>query len=288
MKTYLDCVPCFVRQALDAARMATAEETVHRKVLQGVLQAAGRMDYGQSPPVMGQQIHRIVRALSGNSDPYASVKDRFNRYALDMYPVCRQRVEGASDPLETALRLAIAGNVIDFGPSGGLERSVVDRTIQQALHEPLAGEVQAFLDAVKSARHILYIGDNAGEIVFDRLLIEQLPAGRVIFAVRGAPVLNDATRADAETVGMTGAARVIDSGSDAPGTLLDECSDAFAARFDRADLVIAKGQGNYETLSAARKNIFFVLKVKCPVIAAHIGCDLGSHVVKAGAECAAR
>ena len=130
-----------------------------------------------------------------------------------------------------------------------------------------ADAVREFAQAAHKAQDILYLTDNAGEIVFDRLLIEQLPMDRITVAVKGSPIINDATRVDAETVGLTNMVSVIDNGSDAPGTMLEDCSRAFRDRFDRADLVVAKGQGNYETLSEVDKNIVFILKVKCPVIA---------------------
>ena len=149
-----------------------------------------------------------------------------------------------------------------------------------AASESLTGDIQELADAADRARDILYLADNAGEIVFDRLLIEQLPPGRVTVAVKGGPVLNDATRSDAAVAGLNELAEVIDNGSDAPGTLLGDCSHSFRERFDRADLVIAKGQGNYETLSDARKDVFFLLKAKCPVIAHHLGCDVGRTVVQ--------
>ncbi|MCK5255186.1 MAG: DUF89 family protein, partial [Deltaproteobacteria bacterium] len=123
--------------------------------------------------------------------------------------------------------------------------------------------------------------DNAGEIVFDRLFIEQLPREKVTYVVRGEPIINDVTIEDAREVDMFELVDVIDNGSDAPGTILETCSHEFQKRFASSDLVIAKGQGNYETLSDINKRIFFLLQVKCPVIAKDIGFEVGSFVVKA-------
>ena len=279
MKTILDCMPCFIRQALDAVRLATSDEITQERVLRGVMEAAGRMNLNQSPPVMGQQIHRIVRELSRNEDPYKHVKDRFNRHALNLYPQYKKMIERSSMPLEAAERLAIAGNIIDLGPSSEIDQSGIDEAIGHALAGRLQGNVGLLEEAARSAEHILYLGDNSGEIVFDRLLIEQLPVDKVTFAVRGSPVINDATMADAEETGMTGLVKVVDNGSDAPGTIIEECSEVFRRQFNKADLVISKGQGNDETLSDVAKDIFFLLKVKCPVIAQHIGCDLGSLLI---------
>jgi uncharacterized protein with ATP-grasp and redox domains len=170
--------------------------------------------------------------------------------------------------------------VIDSGINNGLDEATVEAAIQHALSAPLHGDPAALQTAVGQARDILYLADNAGEIVFDRLLVEQMPPGSVTVAVRGRPVLNDATMEDAEAAGLTQRVRVTDNGSDAPGTLLEDCSGAFRRLFERADLVVAKGQGNYETLSDVDKSIFFVLKAKCPVIARHIGCQVGDLVIQ--------
>ncbi|NQU08240.1 MAG: DUF89 family protein, partial [Candidatus Abyssubacteria bacterium] len=142
--------------------------------------------------------------------------------------------------------------------------------------------VEDLFRAAAGAEHILYLADNAGEIVFDRLLLEALPVEKITVAVRGAPVINDATMEDAETAGIPQIAPVIANGSDAPGTLVEECSEEFRSCFNVADLIIAKGQGNYETLSDARKHIFFLLSVKCQLIAADISAPVGALVVKRG------
>ena len=285
MRTYFDCIPCFLRQALDALRRMGGDEAVQEKVLRAVLKAAGEMDLGRSPPAMGQVIHRLIREATGDADPYREAKERLNRLALDLYPGLRRRVVEDSDPLAVALRLAAAGNVIDLGVKSGIAEAEIAGAIGDSLSAPLdGGAVERFRRAADLAENILYIGDNAGEIVLDRLLVEQLGAGKVTFAVRGAPVINDVTVADAEASGMAEMVEVIDSGSDAPGTILEDCSDAFRERFAGAALVLAKGQGNYETLSDADKPVFFLLKAKCPVIARDIGCPVGSLVLQGGSE----
>jgi uncharacterized protein with ATP-grasp and redox domains len=280
VKTFYDCIPCLIRQALDAVRLASHDERIHEAVLRGVLHSASEMDLQKSPPEMAQQIHRLIRRLSGCDDPYKELKDRYNRYALVLYPELKQRLDNASDPFETAVRFAIAGNIIDFGVSNTLEKIDLSKTIEQALSERLLGEAAELNSAIASAEKILYLGDNAGEIVFDRLLIEELPSDKVTFVVKGSPIINDATMDDARTTGMTDIVHVVDNGSDAPGTILEDCSDTLRQLFIEADLIIAKGQGNYETLTDVKRNIFFILKAKCPVIAKHLDCDVGSLVVR--------
>jgi uncharacterized protein with ATP-grasp and redox domains len=280
MRTYLDCVPCFVRQVLDAVRMTTDDERIHEKVLREALRLASTMDLRQSPPVMGQKIHRFIRELTGVQDPYRQVKDHFNKLALQMYPDLSDRIEASADPLETAVRLAIAGNIIDFGVNSVVQEKKVEQAINQSLTDPLdVAMLRQFSTQVDAAQDILYIADNAGEIVFDRLLIEQLPCEKITLVVKGSPILNDATIEDAQIVGLTDIVNVIDNGSDAPGTILETCSKEFRNRFEQSDLLIAKGQGNYETLNEVDKTKFFMLQPKCSVLAQHLGCEIGTLVL---------
>jgi len=283
MRIFLDCIPCFVRQALDSARLATDDEQIHEQVVRETLRLAADLDMSQSPPAIGQKIHRLIRRLIGDNDPYHRIKEQFNNLALKLYPELEERVRESEDLFATAVRLAIAGNIIDFGVKTSLAESDVEKTIEQSLTGHLDdNQIQGFKDAVTQAEKILYLADNAGEIVFDRLLIEQLPIERVTVVVKGEPVINDATMEDAKIAGLTNIVEVIDNDSDAPGTILETCSQAFRDRFEDADLVIAKGQGNYETLSDVHKNIFFILKAKCPVIARDLGCEVGEMILRRG------
>ena len=282
MQTSIECVPCFVRQALDAIRFASPDVSVHERLLRDVLLEVANMDMMMSPPRMAQRIHRAVRALTGNADPYAQVKRLFNDLAVKVRDDKRLEIAASDDPLQAAVKLAIAGNVIDFGVRADLSPAHLDSAIDHAASAELGGDWQALRDAVTAARTLLLLADNAGEIAFDVLLVEQMRAKDVTVAVRGAPVINDATVVDAKQVGMTAVATVIDNGSDAPGTILEDCSEAFVQRFHESDVVIAKGQGNYETLSEAPREVFFLLKAKCPVIANDIGCEVGSVVVRRG------
>ncbi|RPJ04006.1 MAG: DUF89 family protein [Deltaproteobacteria bacterium] len=279
MKTSLDCIPCFVRQALNAARMVSVDPAVHKRILHEVLRWAGEMNMDQPAPVMGQRIHRLLRKIVGMEDPYRDVKDHQNRMALALLPELKIKIEAATDPLNMALRLAIAGNVIDMGVNDNVTECDLRESINHALTESFVGDQEGFRNAVAEAHRILYLADNAGEIAFDRLLIEQIGPARVTVAVRGGPVINDATITDARAVGLHEIVEIIDNGSDAPGTLLDDCSQEFKWRFAEADLILAKGQGNFEALSDEPHNIFFLLKAKCAVIAAHAGVPIGTHVL---------
>ena len=283
MRTYFDCVQCFVRQALEVARLFSNDEKIHEQILRKVLIESSEMDFCKSPPVMGQRIHRLIRELLEYDDPYRQIKDRSNRLAMELYPKFEMKIKQSPDSLETAVRFAIAGNIIDLGVKSQLDESIIYKTLEDSVKNSLfPNTIDDFRNAVDQAADILYLGDNAGEIVFDRLLIEQLPYEKITFVVRGSPVINDATIVDAQLTGMTDIVEVIDNGADAPGTILEDCSPAFRKRFEKADLIIAKGQGNYESLSDMKKNILFVLMAKCPVIARDIGCDVGSMILKTG------
>ena len=280
MQTYLDCIPCIIRQTLDSIRLVTPDEAVHRRVLTEVLRATAEMDLRKTPPEMAKWIHRRIREQIGQSDPYRPIKDRFNQLALKLYPTLREWVEDSNRPMETAVRLVIAGNVIDFGVNSQLTEDQVRQSVTHALSAPLDADLNEFFRAISDAERILYLADNAGEIVFDRLLIERLPPEKVTVAVRGLPVINDAVMQDAEDAGLTELVEVIDNGSDAPGTILSDCDKTFVDRFNEADLIISKGQGNYETLNDVDKDIYFLLKVKCSVVARDIGCEIDSLVLR--------
>jgi len=281
MKTYLECVPCLFRQALSASRWATEDAALQEEIMRQAIGHVSRSDFSRPPPFTAREIYRLVGKISRNHDCFKEIKHRSNELALGFYPELKRMVEESSDPVAFATRLAIAGNIIDFGANSDFRRDDIQRSIDEAMHVSLPEKVmERFRRAVSLAQHILYIGDNAGEIVFDKLLIEQLLPQSIIYAVRGFPVINDVTLVDAEETGLNSLVKVIDNGSDVPGIVLDQCSKAFAERYEQADLVIAKGQGNYETLNEEKKRIFFMMKVKCPVVANDVGCPVGSMVIK--------
>jgi hypothetical protein len=282
MKTFIDCLPCLLRTALEAARLATGDPAVRERVTRDLLRWFSEMDMDGSPPVMAQRIHRRLRELTGVEDPYREAKDRQNQMALHFLRDLEAGLEDAADPLATAVQLAIAANIIDLGAKTAIPEEEVQSALARAVGEPVVGDLEAFRGAVARARRILYLADNAGEIVFDRLLVEQLSPARVTLVVRGKPVLNDVTLEDARVAGLHEIVEVIDNGSDAPGTVLADCSREFVRRFTGADLIVAKGQGNFETLNDEPGNIFFLFKAKCPVVADQIGLPVGTHVLARG------
>lgn len=279
MRIFFDCLPCFLKQALNACRLTTDDIEVHDRVLRRVLRSASDLPFDRSPPEMGATIHQIVREETGERDPYQAVKADSNRIALALLPRLREQVAHSENPFEIAVKLAIAGNIIDFAIMSSVDQSLIVKTIDDALRYPLAiDDVEDLRGAIDAASSILYLCDNAGEIVFDRILLEQMPRGRVTCVVRGSPVINDATLEDASIAGIMELADVVHNGSAIPGTLLEDCSEDFCARFSQADLVISKGQGNYETLSEIGREVYHLLKVKCPMAARDLNCKVGETV----------
>ena len=292
MKIYLDCFPCFMHQALDAARMATDDLVVQRKVIDRVAQLLPTVPLRSTPIDMGQSVHRVVRALTGVADPYKKVKKDSNDLGLRLYHRLEEQVRRSENPLLIALKIAAAGNIIDFGAKPMLNHAdsieqMVDDSFTQAVHDTLdPTQYGAFREKLTEVNEILYLGDNSGEIVCDKILIEELlrRGKRVTFVTRGAPIINDVTLADARYVGLDQLTTVIPNGSDAPGTRLVDCSPEFTAEFESAKLIISKGQGNFEGLSEIPAPIFFLLKVKCPVIARETETNIGGLVLRGPAE----
>ncbi len=278
MNAFLDCIPCLLRQALDASRMAGADEPIQENIIRSLLDAFSRTSLTQYPAQLGYMAHNIVKRETKCPDPYNLMKIEYNQLAQEMYPELKQMVLNSPNPLETAVRLAIAGNIIDFAIR---DSATVHTAIKDVLTKPFAiDHLEIFDHAIAESKKILYIGDNAGEIIFDKLLVELLPLEKITYAVKSGPIINDATMEDAIFAGLTGLVRVISTGADTPGTLMKLCSSEFKNAFEQADLVISKGQENYETLRNSHYNIFFLLRVKCPTIARDTGQPIGSIIVQ--------
>jgi uncharacterized protein with ATP-grasp and redox domains len=234
--------------------MAGADENRQYWVLQEVLDELHQFELTSTPPEMGYRIHQIVRREMGARDPYRQAKEISTRQALALYPRLKALVAEADDSLKTAVRLSIAGNIIDLGVAQEYD---LEETIQRVLIQPFAIDAYtAFRDGLSQAEGVLYLADNAGETVFDRVLIETMDKP-VTYVVKGGPIINDATREDA-------------------------CSQEFRRLLAEADLIVAKGQANYETLSETDAPIFFLLQAKCPVIARSLGVPVKSIVLKDG------
>ena len=267
MRTALDCYPCLVRQSLDASRMVSDDPAVHEQVVREMLAWTAQAGPNESPPALGQRLHRRLREVTGVGDAYRAEKDRHNRMVMRLLPELRERIEAAADPFGLAVTLAIAGNIIDLGVASEYD---LEASIARVLKQPFAiDHLERMRSALGGAREILYLADNAGETVLDRLLIEFLEPP-VTYVVKGGPAVNDATREDAVAAGLGEVCEIIDNGAATLGTLLDLCSPEMKRRFEAADLIIAKGMANYESLSGTRAGLYFLLQAKCAVIAEHL------------------
>ncbi|HEY59895.1 MAG TPA: DUF89 family protein [Anaerolineae bacterium] len=279
MRTFVDCYPCFLRQALEICNFLGADEVKKKDVLNKTMDIMQNLDLHLSPPEIALQIQSMIKQTFDINDPYAKVKAQSTRRALKLYPQLKNMVEQSEDKLEAAIKISIAGNIIDFGPSSHFD---IEATVDEVFTQELpVFDIGLFRIALSKAKKILYLADNAGETVFDRVLIETLPK-HVLYAVKSGPVINDATRTDAEAAGINQVAKIIETGSDAAGTILSRCSKRFLEIYTKADLVIAKGQANLETLSDEGPRVFFLLKVKCLVISEHFNLPYKGTILKRG------
>jgi uncharacterized protein with ATP-grasp and redox domains len=288
MRTYLDCIPCFYRQALETARLAGANEIVIKKIIDELSKLIPDFPLEASPPEMGRTIYALLRKITGVKDSFKEIKENSNKFALNLYPELKRKINNSEDRLLTAVKLSIAGNVIDYGVKNSIN---VEEEINKIFNEDFKSDndnnktifrYQEFKEILFKVKHIIYLADNAGEVVFDRLLIEELTeklGKQVIYAVRDKPIINDALMEDALFCGINKVAKLISSGSDAPGTILKHCSSEFIELYQNAELIISKGQGNYESLSEENKLIFFLFRAKCPLIAEDVGCKIGDMVL---------
>jgi uncharacterized protein with ATP-grasp and redox domains len=248
---------------------------LHGDIMREVLAIAQHADMNRPPAYTTTFIHRTIRQMLG-ADPFESVKKKYNSVAIKQFPLLQKKVQESRDPLWTATRLAIAGNIIDFGIYTSVDiNGAVNRSLKTGIG---VDDYQPFQHEVQQADSILYLLDNAGEVVFDKLLIEVLASSgkKVTAVVKGAPVLNDVTRDDAEQTGLDTICEVIDNGSDAVGTIIAMTSPVFQREFNDAELIISKGQGNFETVSETGRNAFFLFQSKCDVVSRELGLVSGS------------
>ncbi len=266
MQTSPQCLPCFHRQAAYAVDLATSDPERRADILRQAIEFLSHLDMKVPPPVNAIGLYSLIARLSENRDPFATLKRQSNDLALHLLPQVQGMIQQADDPLYQALLFALAGNIIDYGSQQHFD---LNHTLRQCLDQrPIIDDYGSLRRELASTETILFLADNCGEIVFDGLLIEQLP-GEVSMAVKAGPIINDATLQDAEECGLQQKCRIVSNGTACPGTPLDLCSEEFRELFARADVVISKGQGNFETLSAAGRAVYHLLTVKCPVVGEH-------------------
>lgn len=264
------CLPCLVNQAIKIAKLCGLKERdeLYREVFHNL----STIDFSKTNPEIIGQNYQIIKRYVGLNDPYKELKSQYNQMFLNKLPEYDRKINSFED----AVKYAIVANIIDFNPiHEDVERQVqhyfssLDQLVLTINH------VESLISDIMKSKNILYLGDNCGEICFDKLLIQRIkqinPDCRVYFGVRGEAVVNDNTVEDAYQVGMNKVADVISNGDCSLGTVLERTSKEFQKVFDTADFVIAKGQANYESLSEQNKKIYFLLMTKCKVIADDIG-----------------
>lgn len=279
MKTHYDCVPCMLNGLINLFKQGIIEEKYQEAVIKESMKYYSTLDFNQSPLKVNRDLHSIVRKISENTDPYKPLKDKYNNKALSYHSKYEAMANSSENPFNFALKLAIAGNIIDFGPA---HKFSVEETIERVLNSKFKNDdSDKLFNEVKKADKILYLLDNTGEIVFDSIFLKVLNHPNITLAVRHSPILNDATLEDIALIGLDKKYKIITNGDNAPGTLLSHVSEEFLEIFNTTDLIISKGQGNYEGLNAVKdKNIFFLLMAKCSIIAEELGVKLGDSVIK--------
>lgn len=283
MNISYDCLPCLMKQVIKVAEMYTNDEELQHKIITKACKDFSNMTFKETAPEIGRKINLYANEVIGDKDPYKELKDKSNDLAFQLIEEfgIKDVIKNSDDPLKTAIKLSVAGNIIDFSAIHDLKEGQVRSVISNCINENLYGiSIEDFKRKIECSKEILFLGDNAGEIVFDKLLIDVLPKHKITYVVKGKPIVNDAIMKDAMDVHMTELVPVIDNGSDGQGTILRLCSDKFIERFKKADLIIAKGQANYETLSHIYdKEIIFLFNIKCKRIAQSAKHNVGELVM---------
>ena len=278
MRVEKRCYACFEKQAERALQIAQATAKQKEEVSQLIAEKLNHLTPDTIPIQFGKFVYDTVKKITQTPDPYFKIKKDSTQRALKMYPLLKQKVRNSTYPLLTALKIAVSGNIIDFGANHNFH---IENDILKLINKEFAiNHIDTFLDKLQQASYILYLADNAGETVLDRLLIEELKKP-VYYAVKNSPIINDATKGDAQDAGIDKVAQIITSGSDYPGTILSETTPEFQKMWQEAPLIISKGQGNFEGLNEIKnENLFFLLTVKCEVVKEYLNAPLMSIILK--------
>lgn len=282
MKTYLECVACKFKQLIMAARVSGLKDEEIRPLLIRLGKELENVDFELTPAQNAAVVYEILREKTGIKDPYREIKKKSIEEALRLYPRLKGLVEDSGDRIQMALKIAAVGNTIDFGVPHHFD---IEEEINKIVHTEFAiFDYEAFKKVLDKAEWVLILGDNAGESVFDRVLIEELRTmGRdVVYAVRGGPVINDLTIEEAVESGIDGIAKIVSTGMRIPSTVPGMVTEEFKRLLEDAPLIISKGQGNFEGMSDSELPIFFLLKAKCQPVADELGVKLGDLVLKGG------
>ena len=268
MQLYSECMHCIVEHHWSLVKDCP-DEARKAAFMREVLRTVAEADPGIAPPVPTARLQRIYAAQFAEQDDYPRLKRRYNELVMTWLPELRAALAAADDPLKLAAWMAMAGNYIDFGVLKEVDDARLKRMLatpdEKAVGTPVLEELRA---DVRSARHLVYACDNCGEVVLDMLLMEEMkkenPSLSITALVRGENVLNDVTAEDARSVGLDRVATIVGNGSNIGGTQLEYLGDEAREALRTADVVISKGQGNFETLTGAGLNVYYLFLAKCP------------------------
>lgn len=279
MQTTLSCVPCLIKQGIKIADFLNIDAFKSEEMMREILDSLKKEDYKNSPPHLAKNVYSIICKFARTDDPYKEIKEHYNKKFLGMEKELKKIVDNSADSFNTALKLAITGNIIDFGTEYKITKEFILEKLDEVHEKQLKiNDSIEMYKKLEKANTLLYLGDNCGEIVLDKVFIEHLksifPDLKISYGVRGKAIINDVTLEDAKMVKMEEVAEVLDNGDGAPGTVIEDVSEKFKKIFYRSDIVIAKGQGNFETLSGIdREDVYMLFMAKCDVVAKKIGVE---------------
>jgi uncharacterized protein with ATP-grasp and redox domains len=272
MKLPIECVPCQVNQSLATAKKLTNDKSIISKALKEALDIASTFESHENVFSLYYEMQQNVKKINPGGDPYGEFKKDFNEICLKVAPELKRAAYLSADIFTAGLKIALAGNAIDVMQGNLINEYYLMESINKSLLQDISSSNIALLKQnIANAGKILFIGDNAGEIVFDKVFIEIIKdtvlhesgLDKITYAVRGGPTLNDSTIDDAVMIGLDKLVKIVTTGIDLPAAYLPLCSKEFRKEYEDSDLIISKGQGNYEALFNEEKNIFFLLKLKC-------------------------
>jgi damage-control phosphatase, subfamily I len=280
MKMYLECIPCIIKQAYNTAQRATDDKGKIREILDKTSEYVKTLNLDQTPADACNYVYKITKEITGKNDPYKEEKDKYNQICLEMLPAIEKKIYESDEPIHAAIKASIFGNLIDLGIGLKFDLEKDSETIFKK--ELAADDYKMFMKEIsKGRKNILFLGDNAGEIVFDKPLVQILSKDHnLIYVIKSGPIINDSTMDDAKAVGMTKIVEVIETGSDGIGVKWDSVSEEFFKKYNEADIIMSKGQGNFETMDKKKGNIYFMLRAKCESVAKELGVNFGEIVFK--------
>ncbi|MFA9465722.1 MAG: DUF89 domain-containing protein [Velocimicrobium sp.] len=280
MELFFDCLPCMLKQALEAARKTTNDVQIHDKIVYETINLMTNYKKYRNSPDIAREIHRIVKEQTGIKDPYSEIKEKDLEAAKLVYPYLKDFIKSKENSLYWALKIAATGNNIDAAVYSDVD---VKKCIEKELEKEFSiCDIDIMEKKLQTASNILIIGDNTGETIFDKVMIESFPNITITYGVRSEAIINDVTKKDAIASGLDQVSKIVSTGCSAPGAILEDCSNEFIDIYNKSDIIISKGQGNYEALSEERGNMFFLLKAKCPMISQRLHVNLNEYIFKYG------